>query len=98
MRAEARIAALEKATAGRPRPLGILCGPIRAGKVETLSDAELELVAHSGPDAQLLERMTDEELRRLIEAQDEETVEAIVEEVREEYGKRTLLIGGTHEN
>ena len=74
MKAEGRVAALERAVSGRPRPMVVLCRMIERGQVTELSDAELERVAGAFPDLGFL---TDEALEAILSADGYEAVKAL---------------------
>ena len=74
MKAESRLAALERAVAGRPRPMVVLRRLIERWQVAELSDAELERVAGAFPDLGFL---TDAALEAILSADGYEAVKAL---------------------
>ena len=74
MKAEGKVAALERAVSGRPRPMVVLRRLIERGQVKELTDAELERVAGTFPDLGFL---TDAALEAILRADGFESVKVL---------------------
>lgn len=86
-KAESRIAALEKATAGRPRPLPVLFGLIEREGVESLTNEELEAVAGCVLDSELdglIKVMTVTEIEKIAAGYSDDELEAILAGAKEQ--------------
>ena len=74
MKAESRLAALERAVAGRPRPMVVLRRMVERGQVKELTDAELERVAGLVPS---LDFLSDAALETILGADGFESVKVL---------------------